>query len=147
MIREIVGIAAVVGSLLFVGLQVRQAAAATRGATQQQLSAAAREASIIMIDPDFAALLARAREAGDWSAFGPAEQVRLSAYYRVSFRVYEDAHYQFRLGNLAPELWAGFKGGLTLFLEIGGERDYWSQDQARFNAPFRALVDSIRAAR
>ncbi len=36
-VGEVVGLAAVVGSLLFVGLQVRQAAQATRGATQIEL--------------------------------------------------------------------------------------------------------------
>ncbi len=43
---EIVGIAAIVVSLIFVGLEVRQSAAATRGATQQALADAAREARI-----------------------------------------------------------------------------------------------------
>ncbi len=55
-IGEIVGLAAVVGSLIFVRLQVRQAAQATRGATQQQLSAAGIEVNTIMTDADFASL-------------------------------------------------------------------------------------------
>jgi hypothetical protein len=44
-IVEIVGIAAIVVPLIFVGLEIRQSAAATRGATQQGLADAAREAS------------------------------------------------------------------------------------------------------
>lgn len=64
----------------------------------------------------------------------------------MSFRFYEDAQYQFRLGNLDPELRAGWKGGLTFMVESGAARGYWSQDQTRFSAPFRALVDSLIAA-
>lgn len=40
---ELIGIVAVVASLIFVGLEIRQNATATRGATQQQLAASARE--------------------------------------------------------------------------------------------------------
>ncbi|MEQ1858122.1 MAG: hypothetical protein ABL963_16835 [Longimicrobiales bacterium] len=41
--------------------------------------------------------------------------------------------------------WAGWKVGLTTVLEFGAARDYWSQEPTRFNAAFRALVDSIIA--
>ncbi len=64
----------------------------------------------------------------------------------MTFRFYEDTNYQLlRIGNLDPELWAGWKSGLAFVLELGGARDYWSQEPTRFNAAFRALVDSIIA--
>ena len=79
-IGEFVGLAAVVGSLVFVGLQVRQAAQATCGATQQQLSAAGIEVNTISTDADIAALITRNREA-DWSTLDPVDRTRLTAYF------------------------------------------------------------------
>jgi hypothetical protein len=84
---------------------------------------------------------------GDWSELEAAEQVRLNGYYRMIFRVYEDAHYQFRLGTFDPELWAGWESSLAQAAADGAARYAWSQTgNARFTPPFRALVDSLIAA-
>ena len=58
---ELIGIAAIVVSLIFVGLEVRQSAAATRGATQQALADSAREASEALVADERNAELAYGR--------------------------------------------------------------------------------------
>lgn len=98
------------------------------------------------MDPDWAALVAHAQEMGDWSTLGSAERLRLNGWYRMVFRLYEDAHYQFRLGTLDPELWAGYEVGLTQNMEGGDFRYACSQQGPRLSPPFRELVDSIIAA-
>lgn len=71
---ELVGIAAIVISLVFVGLEVRQPAAATRGATQQALADSAREASGALVrDQETADLILRFLSATDWSEFSAVE--------------------------------------------------------------------------
>jgi len=72
---EMVGIAAIVVSLIFVGLVVRQFAAATRGATQQALADSAREASVALAkDQEAAELTLRFLSATDWSNFSDVER-------------------------------------------------------------------------
>ena len=87
---ELIGIVAVVASLIFVGLEIRQNAAATRGATQQQLVTGARNVTLTLADnPELAALdvraytMVRGESHEDLSAFSEVERNRLGNPSRV----------------------------------------------------------------
>ena len=73
-----VGIAAIVASIAFVGMEIRQSAAATRGATQQALADASREASGgLVADEAVAELTMRFLNATDWSSFSETGRFRV----------------------------------------------------------------------
>ena len=139
---EVLGMVAVVGSLIFVGLEVRQNASATRGATQQQLSAAAREVTLLLAEPDIAELWQRA--ASDRGSLSAAEERSMFALALATFRVYEDAYYQFRIGNLDSELWRGWEASLAdvVASTLG---DHWSELRHLFFHDFQLLVDGLEA--
>jgi len=141
---ELIGVVAVVASLVFVGLEVRQNSAAVRGATQQQLAAGAREVNALVVgDPTLAELHARSSDLADWSSLSPAEQTRLGMWFVALFRVHEDAYYQRMAGNLDPLLWTGWQRSLSMTLARPNSRYFWSTSAGSFNDDFRALVDSI----
>lgn len=138
---ELVGIVAIVISLIFVGLEVRQSAAATRGATQQALSDAAREASAALVDGDMADQMMRFLRATDWSDFSEAERFRLVALFTSMLRVYESAYYQQLEGNLSPELWAGWDASLRAVAPLPGVSLYWEVRAQYFDDRFRSYVE------
>ena len=145
-VAELLGMAAVIGSLIFVGLEVRQNASATRGATQQQLSSAARELTLTLAEPGVAELFIRGNELNGWVGLSDVEQRRLTLMMLASLRVYEDAYYQFRIGNLDSDLWRGWEAGLSVSVNQNSLREFWPQRRHRFLDDFQVLVDSLIAA-
>ena len=141
---ELVGIAAVVVSLIFVGLEVRQSAAATRGATQQALADSAREASAALVaDKETAELTLRFLSADDWSSFSEVERFRIVLLFTSLLRVYEDAHYQWSEGNLAPELWTGWDVSMRGAAPMPGIAKYWVERRDYFNEGFRLYYEEL----
>jgi hypothetical protein len=141
-IAELVGIFAIVVSLVFVGLEVRQSAAATRGATQQALSDSAREASAALAaDKVSAELTLRFFNSKDWSGFSEDERFRVVLLFTSMLRVYENAHYQWREGNLAPEVWAGWDASMRGAAPLPGVVKYWDERRAYFDDSFRAYFE------
>lgn len=139
---EAAGIVALVVSLIFVGLEVRQSAAATRGATQQALADAAREAShALSADEATAALTMRFLGAGDWSTFGATERFRAVLLFTSMMRVYESAHYQWSEGNLAPDIWVGWEASIGGVAAMPGVALFWTDRQHYFSTAFSAYFE------
>lgn len=137
-IVEIVGIAAIVVSLIFVGLEVRQSAAATRGATQQALADAAREASGALAEDEATAeLTMRFLSATSWSDLSESERFRSALLFTSMMRVYESAYYQWGEGNLAPAVWVGWEASIRGVAPMPGVELFWSDRRLYFNEPFR----------
>ena len=135
---EIVGIAAIVVSLIFVGLEIRQSAAATRGATQQALVDAAREASAALVADEAAVeLTMRFLSATDWSDLSELERFRSALLFTSMIRVFESAYYQWGEGNLAPEIWVGWEASIRGVAPMPGVALFWNDRRLYFNETFR----------
>ena len=125
---EVVGIVAIVVSLIFVGLEVRQSAAATRGATQQALAAAARDASEALVaDQETADLTLRFLRSDDWSDFSEVERFQIVILFTTMLRVYESAHYQWRES-------------------MPGLSKYWDERQDYFDESFQRYFESLMSS-
>lgn len=141
-IVEIIGIAAIVVSLIFVGLEIRQSAAATRGATQQALADAAREASGALVADEAATeLTMRFLSATDWSNFSEMERFRAALLFTSMIRVFESAYYQWGEGNLAPENWVGWEASIRGVAPMPGVALFWKDRRLYFNEPFRSFFE------
>jgi hypothetical protein len=139
---ELVGIAAIVVSLVFVGLEVRQSAAATRGATQQALADSAKEASAALAaDKETAELTLRFLNANDWSSFSEDERFRIVILFTSMLRVFENAHYQWSEGNLAPEVWAGWDASMRGAAPMPGIAKYWDERRNYLDEDFREYFE------
>ena len=103
-IKEFLGFAGVVASLIFVGLQVRQNTVAARAAAYQALGEGVSEYwSQISQDPEQALLILRFfREEN--AEFTPAEEAMLVASYVAALRRQEAVWRQVELGLLGPEV-------------------------------------------
>lgn len=143
-VAELVGIAAIVVSLVFVGFEVRQSAAATRGATQQALSDSAREASAALAAGKATAeLTLRFMNANNWSGFSEEERFRVVLLFTSMLRVYENAHYQWREGNLAPDVWVGWDVSMRGVAPMPGITKYWAERREYFDESFRVYFEGL----
>ena len=109
---QVVGIFAVVASLMFVGLEMRQAQEISMSQAYQS-----RAAAVVEWDSAFAAnaaALSASRKAAD----GAADEITNEEYGALRytllgvFNLYDNAHYQYQKGFVSQEFWDMTRGNL-----------------------------------
>jgi hypothetical protein len=109
---QVVGIFAVVASLIFVGLEMRQAQEISMSQAYQS-----RAAAVVEWDSAFAAnpaALSASRKAADGAAdeITPEEYGALRYTLLGVFNLYDNAHYQYQKGFVSQEFWDMTRGNL-----------------------------------
>jgi len=108
-VAELVGVFSVVASLVFVGLEIRQGAEATRTATVQEVVDGWKEINIwLATDQSWLEARLAFDEAEDPSHLSYVVQQTLRAGWRTIFHQWMVGHYHFSRGALPEELWSGF---------------------------------------
>ncbi len=154
-VGEIVSLIGVMGSLIFVGLEVRQSAIATRAANDTVIAEAFREINQVMASsPELArALTSYADDPA--SAPGP-EQVQILGLWRGLFHTWSNAHRQHLNGTIDPAIFQGIVQEITAYAQASangsspdlirrGRLMRWAWDKERFifNPDFQQFVDGL----
>ena len=109
-IGETVAAAGVIGSLIFVGLEIRQNTAATEGATLQAISD--MHTALLLEggeDKEFMELVTRVLVRGDAASdFEPAETLRLNRYYIAFLSHLENTYRQHLAGIVSEEVFESY---------------------------------------
>ena len=148
-LAEILSAAAVVLSLVFVGLEVRETARQTELNTEalqitayQDLIAQIGQFNEAMLDAEMAALYMRLTDpAGDWSSLSPVERLQAERILFLLARHADLAFYQFEQG-LLPE--ARLESALRPFMADINKpmyRDFWEANKRNFIPSFQAYID------
>ena len=138
---QIAGLSAVVGSLIFVGIQMRQTheiASATlyqmRSDGAQQLMAAWLESEVLMN------VEAKVSEQLELSAY--ENQVR-SMVVLMFFNQFENSHYLYERGFLSEEHWESDLSAIRLYMDDQKHwREVWNQQKQIFRTSFVKEVDA-----
>jgi hypothetical protein len=104
---ETVGLLAVVASLVFVGLEVRQGAEATRAATAQSLNDGWLEWNLTMSNPENWRPVTRLFEVEDLSEATYEDTAAVHSLMRSLFQHWSNLHWQYLNGQLDQRLWDG----------------------------------------
>lgn len=137
---DFVGGIAVVVTLVYVALQIRQNTRATRAATFLGLTNAWQDALIASASPEAAEL--RVRAAADPDSLSESEYVRLFLSARVLFRRFENDFFQYRSGTFDPGGWEGYRRSLVVdVLSSKSMRAFWAQQRSTFAPEFVSYVD------
>ena len=145
-IIEAVGAIGVIASLVFVGLQVRQSAEATRAATVLELKASWAQLNLTQLEnPEITRAWRLVREEG-LESVDPESQFIVLAWYRTMMHNWSNAYYQYRIGTLEAEQWE------PMIRDIEGESrihvvwSVWDRWAHIYDDPFRNLMDSVKTA-
>ena len=143
LIANIVASLAVVLSLIFIAMQLRQNMHLTRmAAAQTSAQMLSQNFGRVIEYADLAEILTRD---DDIESYTRAERLRVSNFMSASFRHYEVLHTHRRYGIFEEELWVGAEARLREQLSDPLIRD-WFQDCKHFYArSFAAYVDSLIA--
>ena len=159
-IAELIGLLGVIGSLLFVGVEIRQNSIATRAATDATVADGFRELNLVLASsPNLAR--AFAAHAGNPAEAPAEEQVLMLGLYRALFHIWSNAHRQHLNGTIDPAI---FQAVVQEISAYGGEvpagtdiddierrqrltKWAWDSERFLFNPDFQIFVDSILASK
>ncbi|MCA9759373.1 MAG: hypothetical protein KDA27_26505, partial [Candidatus Eisenbacteria bacterium] len=107
LLAEIIGSVAVVASLAYLAVQVRQNTRAARSATYQSVVSKSLEILAPMYSEDgIAELWLRATDSD--ADLSPVEQTRFHFLMLAMFRHFDNLHYQHMHGAIESEQWQGY---------------------------------------
>lgn len=141
-LSQIVSAFAVIGSLVFVGIQLRQAIRAVRAQTSQAHSANyfAINASIIN-DGELARIWRESLT--DFDAQSPDDKVRFVALASSIFRFYESSRAQWLRGQLDSEHWQMIERQATSFAAQPGIKSWWTLRRQWHSPEFQKWFEGL----
>ncbi len=146
-ISGLVAAFAVVGSLLFVGLQIKHSTDVARATARQAVSDSVVTYGMRGICDD---VLADAmRKNLDGEPIDDTERFQVNRLSMVQWRTMENIFYQYRQGLLEPDEWASHRSVIFKMLRDGGPtgdapRRIWELLKTDFAIHFTTEVEAIR---
>ena len=138
-IAEIISSVAVVVSLIYVSVQVRQNTRALRATTYNAVTANSVAILAPMhTHPEFTEYLVRVQS--DPESATPAEKLRFHITMLSAYRHWDNLYYQFRNGMLEPEMWQSYDRTMTSWLANPAWRDWFVRNAACFSDNLQALI-------
>ena len=140
-IGELVGGIAVVASLIYVGVQLKQSAKVTRASVRQSIASRAGEAQFLVAQND--ELLAVVTKLFQQEKLSPQENVRLHFFLGGLFRGTEEAYLLYREGFLDDDYWSTRANLALNYLRYPGVFEVW---QGRFRSVYHpAFVEWVES--
>lgn len=140
-IAEIAGTAAVVISLIFVGVQINQNTVATRAAASQAVHGSfATWYANSQGDP--ALLSVSIKGMRDYKALNGSEKAQFIAHFMAFSLSTQDAYYKWREGSLDPELWRSWEFVSMNFFSTPGGRAFWDERGYLFAQSFQNFIEN-----
>jgi hypothetical protein len=137
---ELVSAAAVVVSLIFVGLQLADSNELAREAAEQkQIESIGALSRIVAENPYIAEVMAKS-QAGE--KLTPAEQVSATSLMTYGQRTWEALYYQYRDGRVSPELWEAHRHQARAMQGTPLSQAVWKQRKSWFSKSYQEFRDS-----
>lgn len=141
-ILQILGGVGVIGSLIYVAIQIRNNARAVRAATYLQISHTQTSALFNMANnADLAELVVRG--GNDFAALKGLDRARFRFHAMFVLTFNQNIFFQHKIGMITGSDWDSFKYDLVSYFDMGGARAAWPTYKKRFNKEFQAHVDHI----
>ena len=139
---ELLGGVAVVASLVYLAVQIRQNTRTVRASTLHQNTDLWSSLFLRLAEPD----LARAYVAGmaGQADIRPLQYTQFFFVCRSMFLAFENQYYQMRHGVLDSEAYAGYERSIsTQLLAFRGFRLWWEMNRSVFSSEFVEHVDRM----
>jgi hypothetical protein len=144
-VAEMISVIAVVISLIYVGVQVKQNTRAVKNSTLQNSSENQLNVhGLVAAHGDLAEIVFKAAT-GEGSDLG-AEKFRYTSWMHTAMRSLENAFYQHREGALNERNWQSLCRQYGPILHAGFNANYWEERSFMFSDEFRRFVDDVLLA-
>ncbi len=140
-VGEILGALAVVISLAYVAIQIRQNTEVTRVASAQNLlTNDINTHFLIASDNGLADILQKGVYEPD--SLAPVEQFRFNSTYLGLYLQCDFAYRQFLRGRMEREEWERKEHEIVVFASMPGGAAWWEKDKSRFSPQFVEYLDN-----
>ena len=140
-IAEVLGATAVVVTLIYLAIQIRQNTKVARSATRQAIAeSAAQLGTDLLENSGMAEIFVKHFNGEELSA---VEELRLQARCYRDMRHWENVHYQVSEGLVTTDQWLGFRKNLAALFTLPVYRQYWEQESEHYSERFRSEVAAI----
>ena len=137
---EFIGALAVVVSILYLAIQIRQNTRALRGTAHETATARFQTFSLALwTHPESSRLFHRALN--DPENLDPEERFRVNQALSSIFRGLETTYWQSRRGNVDNEIWESHRATLRNLMRSPGTREWWTSNANPTSKVFSDLVD------
>ncbi len=144
-VGELVGGVAVIFTLVYLAVQIRQNTTSLRETTARQtLDANVRLALAPVEHHELSETLIRGFEGLD--KLDPAEGLRLHLYLMAAFLHYQDTYSHSTRSLIERHLWVAHETHLIELLTTPGLSEWWSQNRHRFSSEFVSFVEARRSS-
>jgi hypothetical protein len=140
-ISETLGLIVVVGSLVFVGFEVRQSVKATRAATMNNIMGAWGDVYRGFSESENIAEVIW-KGVQDPAVLSEPDQWRYSLQIAGLFHNFHNAHYQWKIGAYDDGAWSAQAEFLTNLLSLPGVRSVWDERKRMLSKDFQVYVDT-----
>ena len=138
---DVIGGAAVIVSLIYVGIQIRRSAKSNQSQANQSAHESLAIVSLeVSKDPEFSNFVRRGLI--EFDELSEEEQFRFVLMMTTSFRRYENIFYQYKRGFLEQGLWKGYEQSILLMFYSQGGQAFWKLRCLHFSELFRNYLDS-----
>lgn len=139
---EAIAAIAVVVSVVFVGVEIRQnSEAQVRSTTQAVVSDYIGSLERLVDNPDFVCLYVAGVQ--DYETLSGAERLRFSAYYMSTYYQLQEMHRLAAGGSIDADTWSGFESLLRETTRYPGVRHWFSLRRDWFSTRFQDYIDGL----
>ena len=142
LVSQIAGGVAVIASLIFVGMQIRGQANATRAQTEQAIAANWMALTHLVsenAEPFTSGLLSVSDTFADLT---DAERMRFLTTMFAMFKHYENMYLQFHKRRIANEEWEPWSHQVRMYFHQPGVQTWWRLRKSGFSPLFRNVLDA-----
>ena len=137
---ELIGGIAIIVSLIYVGLQIKQNTDALKLSTVRNTAEDLADLYLVPAqNSELADIFFRGLQ--DIDALEGVDRLRLYGFFHKFFRTYENAHYQFTRGALEKDPFRGITNQFIFITSMPGGQVYWHERKSWYNREFQAYVD------
>ena len=141
-IFEVVGLLSVIGSLLFVGIEINQNTTAVRGATQQAVSSQVAEMyRIVAENKRMAYLLSQSFKGISKDDLDESDYVSLWNFQMMGLRRIENIYLQYKNGLLTEDAFSRIGMGIYRTKIV---REIWDERREDFEPDFADFFEELR---
>ena len=140
---QVVGLFAVVGSLVFVGLQMQQDQEIALSQAYQARAETSMLGLLAILESDTALSATTKANSGEINQLTPTESQALFLLNAIQFIQWENVHYQYQRGFVSQEHWETQLDMMRTQLPEDGLRLLYRNSPGYWRASFRAVIEQI----
>lgn len=140
-IGEIIGATAVIVSLAYLGIQIRNQNVESRIASVHDVLEGFRTEISAFRRPELAELLGKG--SASYEALTDTEKIQFVAMIQGPLRFWEEAYHHYKANRLGPQMWNGIDAQMRDFISMDGLQKVWELREHTYSEEFRAYVAKI----